>query len=177
MNTDMSRRQFVGLAGSLATVLGLGLVGCGGGAGPGAVSGAAGASASSVVAGRPAGSQRCFACLRRVRVGDVCCLLIRKHRTRQTFQVGLARLERRRLPAVIPGAAGGGGQSGGISGPTPPQPLFCPGQERGGGGSLPAGGEHCVRTMDLWRSGSAWGDPVCPLGNGPNGRKRSRKRW
>ena len=30
MNTDMSRRQFVGLAGSLATVLGLGLVGCGG---------------------------------------------------------------------------------------------------------------------------------------------------
>ena len=32
MNTDMSRRQFVGLAGSLATVLGLGLVGCGGGA-------------------------------------------------------------------------------------------------------------------------------------------------
>ena len=33
MNTDMSRRQFVGLAGSLATVLGLGLVGCGGGAG------------------------------------------------------------------------------------------------------------------------------------------------
>ena len=31
MNTDMSRRQFVGLAGSHATVLGLGLVGCGGG--------------------------------------------------------------------------------------------------------------------------------------------------
>ena len=30
MNADMSRRQFVGLAGSLATVLGLGLVGCGG---------------------------------------------------------------------------------------------------------------------------------------------------
>ena len=37
MNTDMSRRQFVGLAGSLATVLGLGLVGCGGGAGKGSI--------------------------------------------------------------------------------------------------------------------------------------------
>ena len=39
MNTDMSRRQFVGLAGSLATVLGLGLVGCGGGAGKGSAAG------------------------------------------------------------------------------------------------------------------------------------------
>ena len=41
MNTDMSRRQFVGLAGSLATVLGLGLVGCGGGAGKGSAAGSA----------------------------------------------------------------------------------------------------------------------------------------
>lgn len=39
MNTDMSRRQFVGLAGSLATVLGLGLVGCGGGADKGSAAG------------------------------------------------------------------------------------------------------------------------------------------
>ena len=43
MNTDMSRRQFVGLAGSLATVLGLGLVGCGGGAGKGSAAGSAAA--------------------------------------------------------------------------------------------------------------------------------------
>ena len=43
MNTDMSRRQFVGLAGSFATVLGLGLVGCGGGAGKGSAAGAAAA--------------------------------------------------------------------------------------------------------------------------------------
>ena len=43
MNTDMSRRQFVGLAGSLATVLGLGLVGCGGGAGKGPAAGSAAA--------------------------------------------------------------------------------------------------------------------------------------
>ncbi len=41
MNTDISRRQFVGLAGSLATVLGLGLVGCGGGAGKGSAAGSA----------------------------------------------------------------------------------------------------------------------------------------
>ena len=39
MNTDMSRRQFVGLAGSFATVLGLGLVGCGGGADKGSAAG------------------------------------------------------------------------------------------------------------------------------------------
>ena len=37
------RRQFVGLAGSLATVLGLGLVGCGGGAGKGSAAGSAAA--------------------------------------------------------------------------------------------------------------------------------------
>ena len=43
MNTDMSRRQFVGLAGSLATVLGLGLVGCGGGADKGSAAGSAAA--------------------------------------------------------------------------------------------------------------------------------------
>ena len=43
MNTDISRRQFVGLAGSLATVLGLGLVGCGGGAGKGSAAGSAAA--------------------------------------------------------------------------------------------------------------------------------------
>lgn len=43
MNTDMSRRQFVGLAGSFATVLGLGLVGCGGGAGKGSAAGSAAA--------------------------------------------------------------------------------------------------------------------------------------
>ena len=43
MNTDMSRRQFVGLAGSLATVLGLGLVGCGGGAGKCSAAGSAAA--------------------------------------------------------------------------------------------------------------------------------------
>ena len=43
MNTDMSRRQFVGLAGSLATVLGLGLVGCGGGADKGSTAGSAAA--------------------------------------------------------------------------------------------------------------------------------------
>ena len=43
MNTDMSRRQFVGLASSLATVLGLGLVGCGGGAGKGSAAGSAAA--------------------------------------------------------------------------------------------------------------------------------------
>lgn len=43
MNTDMSRRQFVGLAGSLATVLGLGLVGCSGGAGKGSAAGSAAA--------------------------------------------------------------------------------------------------------------------------------------
>lgn len=43
MNTDMSRRQFVGLAGSLAAVLGLGLVGCGGGAGKGSAAGSAAA--------------------------------------------------------------------------------------------------------------------------------------
>ena len=43
MNTEMSRRQFVGLAGSLATVLGLGLVGCGGGAGKGSAAGSAAA--------------------------------------------------------------------------------------------------------------------------------------
>ena len=43
MNTDMSRRQFVGLAGSLATVLGLGLVGCGGGAVKGSAAGSAAA--------------------------------------------------------------------------------------------------------------------------------------
>ena len=43
MDTDMSRRQFVGLAGSLATVLGLGLVGCGGGAGKGSAAGSAAA--------------------------------------------------------------------------------------------------------------------------------------
>ena len=43
MNIDMSRRQFVGLAGSLATVLGLGLVGCGGGADKGSAAGSAAA--------------------------------------------------------------------------------------------------------------------------------------
>ena len=43
MNTDMSRRQFVGLAGSFATVLGLGLVGCGGGAGKDSAAGSAAA--------------------------------------------------------------------------------------------------------------------------------------
>ena len=43
MRTDMSRRQFLGLAGGLAAVAGLGLVGCGGGsnAGTAATSGAA----------------------------------------------------------------------------------------------------------------------------------------
>lgn len=44
MNTSMSRRQFLGLAGSAATVLGLGLVGCGG---SGAKSGSAAASSKS----------------------------------------------------------------------------------------------------------------------------------
>ncbi len=43
MRTDMSRRQFLGLAGGLAAIAGLGLVGCGGGsnAGTAATSGAA----------------------------------------------------------------------------------------------------------------------------------------
>ena len=35
MKNEMSRRQFLGFAGSAAAVLGLGLVGCGGSAGSG----------------------------------------------------------------------------------------------------------------------------------------------
>ena len=48
MRTDMSRRQFLGLAGSLAAVAGLGLVGCGGGSTTSSTSAASGAAEKSL---------------------------------------------------------------------------------------------------------------------------------
>ena len=48
MRTDMSRRQFLGLAGSLAAVAGLGLVGCGGGSTTSSTSAASGAAEKTV---------------------------------------------------------------------------------------------------------------------------------
>ena len=48
MRTDMSRRQFLGLAGSLAGVAGLGLVGCGGGSTTSSTSAASGAAEKTV---------------------------------------------------------------------------------------------------------------------------------
>ena len=70
MNTDMSRRQFVGLAGSFATVLGLGLVGCGGGAGRGGVCGVGVRGVGLAGAGRCCGAVLCGICCR-ICVGTV----------------------------------------------------------------------------------------------------------